>query len=93
MDAPHPIADFGNGVHWAGLFDGGDNPAPASAGTPDTAGGPVSMNPDAQVGTGDLTGAHNTPLHVGGLIILAVGVAIALQLAGFRFVVSAGVGS
>lgn len=44
------------------------------------------------VGTGDLTANHNTPLQLGGLIIAAVVVVISLQILGFRFVVSAGIG-
>lgn len=46
----------------------------------------------SMVGVGDLTGDHNTPIHVGGLILLGLGVTIALKLMGFRFVVDVGVG-
>lgn len=51
------------------------------------------MNTDSAVGTGDLAGDHNTPLHIGSFVIAAVVVVIALQVLGFRFVVSAGIGS
>jgi hypothetical protein len=37
------------------------------------------------------TGEHNTAAHVGALVLVALGVIILLNVAGFRFVVDAGV--
>lgn len=80
MSAPHDIlAIGGDAVFHPGLYT---DPDPAGA----------TMNTDNPVGTGDLTGAHNVPLHIGGFLILSVIVVIVLQVLGFRFVVSANIG-
>ena len=39
-----------------------------------------------------LTGDHNTAAQVGVVVLVALGVVILLQQAGFRFVVDAGIG-
>lgn len=81
-----PFVDDAGGPQWA----------PGVAASP----GPAILNPvggsvnDASpVGTGDLTADHNTPLHVGGLILLGLAAIIGLKYLGFRFAVDAGVGS
>jgi hypothetical protein len=61
-----------------------------SMASPLSGGGGMS---DQSVGTGDLTGVHNTPLHVGGILIAAVIVTILFKVTGFRFVVGANVAS
>lgn len=61
-------------------------------GGPATPAGGSPVNPDNPVGTGNLTESHNIPLHLGSFLIASVIVVIALQLLGFRFVVSANVG-
>lgn len=70
-----------------GMAGGGNyDPSTATRRQPDSGGSPP-------VGTGDITAAHNTPLHVSSLIILALGVVFALHFMGFRFAAAAGVGS
>lgn len=76
MDAPHSFLAVGFGSQ------------PAAAHPSD--GGIV--NEGNQVGSGRLTDTHNTPLQVGGLLILALIAVVTLQVLGFRFVVSAGIG-
>jgi hypothetical protein len=44
-------------------------------------------------GSPPLTGAHNIPLHVGFLGILALAVVVFLRLVGFRFSVAGRIGS
>lgn len=72
----------------------GYSPGPqGSGGSPLNAGRSVVNDTSTSVvGTGDLTADHNTPLHVGGLILLGLGITILLRFAGFRFAVDAGVG-
>lgn len=55
-----------------------------------SAGGGASSGPP--VGSGDLTGAHNTPLHIAALIIFGLAVIFGLNMLGFRFAAAAGVG-
>lgn len=43
-------------------------------------------------GTGALSGPHNTPMHVAGILLLAGGVVIALHMLGFRFGFDVGMG-
>lgn len=80
------------------FVDGPDGPSWASGsaipGAPSLNPGGSTVNADASpVGTGDLTADHNTPLHVGGLILLGLGIIIGLKYLGFRFSVDAGVGA
>lgn len=46
----------------------------------------------AAQGTGSLLGLHNTPLHVGMIVLLAAGGLAAFRWAGFRFSFDAGFG-
>lgn len=43
-------------------------------------------------GTGHLGGAHNTPMHVAGLLLVAGGILIFFRQAGFRFAFDVGLG-
>lgn len=52
--------------------------------------GPSPANAAASQGVPPLTGSHNTPLQVGFLGLLALGVVILLHMAGFRFSGAAG---
>lgn len=90
MSAPFDILVTADGTAMLhpGLFGGDgvpDRPNPIISGD-------SQVNPDS-VGTGDLTGSHNTPLHIGSFVVAAVVVVVALQILGFRFVVSAGIGA
>lgn len=87
-----PFVDDPNGSQsWApGNVDGasgaGTDPAPQGLA------GSLMGGQQTPVGTGDLTADYNTPLHVGGLILVGLGIIIFLKVAGFRFNVDAGVG-
>lgn len=61
--------------------------------SPTAPGGNDAQMSDQSVGTGDLTGVHNTPLHVSGLVIFAIILVIGLRMTGFRFVVGANIAS
>lgn len=39
-----------------------------------------------------LSGLHNTPLHVGGIILFGLAMVVGLNMLGFRFAVDAGIG-
>lgn len=52
----------------------------------------TGANAAAIQGTGDLTGLHNTPLHVAAIVIFAAAGLAAMRLAGFRFSFDAGFG-
>jgi hypothetical protein len=52
--------------------------------------GPSPANVAALQGTPPLTGAHNTPLQVGFIGLIALGIVILLHMAGFRFSGAAG---
>lgn len=54
--------------------------------------GPVGASVADVQGTGALTGLHNTPLHVAGVLLVALGVIVAFNLIGFRFAADVGVG-
>lgn len=43
-------------------------------------------------GTGNLTGLHNTPLHVGMIVVAAAAGLALMRIAGFRFAFDAGFG-
>lgn len=43
-------------------------------------------------GMGRLTALHNTPLHVGGIMLFGLALVVGLNLLGFRFAVDAGIG-
>jgi hypothetical protein len=63
-----------------------------SAGTPPpaaTQGAPSAA--DVQ-GMGQLTGAHNTPMHVAGILLLAGGALAFFKFSGFRFAFDVGLG-
>lgn len=80
-----PFIDAPGGPQWAS--------GQAIPGAPAASWGGDPVNADASpVGTGDLTADHNTPLHVGGLILLGLGIVIALKYMGFRFAVDVGAG-
>lgn len=66
---------------WDPTLSAGHGPAP---------GGGVGIT--AAIGTGDITGAHNTPIQVAGLVILALVVVFAFQALGFRVAFDAGLG-
>jgi hypothetical protein len=56
--------------------------------------GPTPAGSAAAVqGTPPLTGSHNTPLQVGFLGLVALGVIILLRKAGFRFAVAGKIGA
>jgi hypothetical protein len=61
---------------------GGVPPAAAAAG----AGGSYPMN------TGPFTSESNLPMHVGAIVLIALGIIVLLQLAGFKVVVAGSVG-
>lgn len=48
--------------------------------------------PAAAYAVGFTSGAHNTSLHVGGILLLAGGVILALHLGGFRLAFDVGMG-
>lgn len=84
-----PFVDTPDGPAWSVGGAGGGYIPGAAAVNP----GGSTVNADASpVGTGDLTADHNTPLHVGGLILLGLGIIIGLKYLGFRFAVDVGVG-
>jgi hypothetical protein len=58
-------------------------PPPASTGQPNAA---------EQQGTGELAGAHNTPLHVAGILLVAGGMLAFFKYSGFRFAFDVGLG-
>lgn len=70
--------------------DPGPPPTDSNAGaTQGAAMGPAPVQNAADLqGTSPLFGQHNTPLHVAFLGLIALGVVIALRLAGFRFSVA-----
>lgn len=83
------------GVPYVDQPDGsiGYSPGPGGPSSPLNSGrSVVNDTTNSAVGTGDLTADHNTPIHVGALILLGLGVTILLRFAGFRFAVDAGVG-
>lgn len=53
---------------------------------------PAGASAAAAQGTGNLAGPHNTPLHVGGILLFAGGVIFALHYLGFRFAADVGLG-
>jgi hypothetical protein len=84
------------------LIDGvafGNQPPPAydnnGAATPGSVAGPSPTNTQAAAqlqGTRPLTGAHNTPLHVGAIALAALLVLWGLRHAGFSFSVAGKIG-
>lgn len=84
------------GSAFNGLVDGfAFNPDPTPVATTDNANatmgavmGPSPANAAAVQGTPPLTGAHNTPLQVAFLGLVALGVIVLLRRAGFRFSVA-----
>ena len=62
-----------------------------STGTPPP---PASGQPNAAevVGTGQLAGAHNTPMHVAGILLLAGGALVFFKFSGFRVAFDVGLG-
>jgi hypothetical protein len=42
--------------------------------------------------TGPFTSESNLPMHVGAIVLIALGIIVLLQLAGFKFVVAGSVG-
>lgn len=75
----------------------GAPPAAPPAVSQGTSGDSVYATPDGTPGfslprgIGGLTDPDNTPLHVGVIVLVALGVITALHLSGFRFAVDAGV--
>lgn len=73
---------------------GGGRTAPPVGGSPvappPSTGGGIAM----PVNIGPLRSEGNLPLHVGTIVLIALGTIVLLQLAGFKFVVagSAGIG-
>lgn len=66
-----------------------------SGGRGETAGAPdptVSTTAADMQGTGALSGMHNTPLHVAGLLVLAGTTIFALHYLGFRVAFDVGLG-
>jgi hypothetical protein len=62
-----------------------------SVGTPPA---PSTGQPSAAEvqGTGELSGSHNTPLHVAGILLLAGGALLFFRTSGFRFAFDVGLG-
>ena len=54
--------------------------------------GSMASSVSPSVGSQPLTGDHNLPIHLGVVIVAALGVVIVLNKAGFRFAVTAGLG-
>lgn len=76
---------------WASAPDPGPVPTDTNAGaTLGATMGPNLTNQNAASvqGTPPLTGAHNTPLQVGFLGLIALGIVILLRRLGFRFSVA-----
>jgi hypothetical protein len=61
-----------------------------TVGTPPPAIGAPSAS--AVQGTGDLTGMHNTPMHVAGILLVAGGALLFFRVSGFRFAFDVGLG-
>lgn len=74
-----------NGADGAGVFSGSFDTSTTPRRQPDAGGSPP-------VGSGDLTSSHNTPLHCGGAILLALLVVFGLMWGGFRFAFDVGMG-
>lgn len=83
MPIANPLTNGGG--FSAGLNNGNYDQAQTPRRGPDPGGSP-------SVGSGDLTGAHNTPLHCAGLVLVALAVIFGLRLLGFQFSTAAKVG-
>jgi hypothetical protein len=65
----------------------------AGSGSPEAAPPQVPGSSAADVqGTGALSGTHNTPMHVGGLLLFAGAVIFGLHYLGFRVAFDVGMG-
>lgn len=84
MSLATPITN-GHMVAGAQVYAGSTSPAagPSEVGS----GGAASVQ-----GTGSLSGLHNTPLHVAGILLVAGGVIVGLHYLGFRFGFDVGLG-
>lgn len=66
-------------------------PGAGQAAVPGT--GPMGAgNVSAVQGTGPITGLHNTPLHVSGILLGALALIVMFNVAGFRFATDVSVG-
>lgn len=90
-----PFVDQPDGPAWApgqAVSVGNGPPSVDPAGGGQGLAGTLMGGDQTAVGTGDLTADYNTPIHVGGLILVGLVILIGLKYAGFRFNVDAGVG-
>lgn len=62
---------------------------PAAGSPPPTVAAPSAA---AVQGMGDLTGSHNTPMHVAGILLVAGGALLFFRMSGFRFAFDVGLG-